>query len=148
MFSWHKNPASGFWLPSRTTSPCGAAPPGLLPKVASRTIRRSPGSPQIRGTGRRSSPTKHAARNNPSLFVPLPTSSSHGGSETQGRSPAEERGDLAFTHSTFPRERGGVPSDATQGSSLQSDPLGVCPPGGRLGADPAADRYRRVAPGL
>lgn len=61
VFSWHKNPASVFWLPHRTTSPCGAAPPSLLPRVAYRTIRRSPGSPRIRGTGRRSSPTPHAA---------------------------------------------------------------------------------------
>lgn len=148
MFSWHKNPASGFWLPSRTTSPCGAAPPGLLPRVAYRTIRRSPGSSRIRGTGRRFRPTLHAARNGSRLFVPPSMPSRHGGNETQGWTPAEERCDLALTHGTFPRERGGVPSDATQGSSLQSDPLGVCPPGGRLGADPAADRYRRVAPGL
>lgn len=148
MFSWHKKPASVFWLPHRTTSPCGAAPSGLLPRVASRTIRRSPGSPRIRGTGRRFRPTKLAARNGSRLLVPPLTTLSHGGNETQGRSPAEERCDLALPHGTFPRERGGVPPDATQGSGLQSDPLGVCPPGGRLGTDPAADRYRGVAPGL
>lgn len=148
MFSWHKNPASVFWLPHRTTSPCGAVPSGLLPRVAYRTIRRSPGSPRIRGTGRHASPTRHAARNGSRLFVLPPTLPHHGGNETQGWTPTEERGDLALTHGTFPRERGGVPPGATQGCGLQSYPLGVCPPGDCLGTDPAADRPRGVAPGL
>lgn len=117
------------------------APPGLLPRVAYRTTRRSPGSPRIRGTGRRSSPTKHAARNSSRSFVPPPTLPRHGGNETQGRTPAEEHGDLALPDSTFPRGRSGIPPGATQGKGLQSDPLGVCPPSGRLG-----QILRRIGP--
>ena len=113
VFLCHKNPASGFWLPLRTTSPCGAAPPGLLPRVADRTIRRSPGSPRIRGTERRFRSTTHAARNSSRLFVSPSMPPRHGGNETQGRPPAEERGDLALMHGTFPRERGGVPPGTT-----------------------------------
>ena len=38
------------------------------------------------------------------MFVPPPTSLRHGGSETQGWSPAEERGDVALPDGTFPRK--------------------------------------------
>ena len=95
VFSWHKIPHRFFSCPARS------AP-------QSRTPNRSPGSPRIRGTGHRSSSTKHAGRNSSRLLVPPLTLPRHGGNETQGWTPAEECGNLALTYGTFPRERGGV----------------------------------------